>query len=303
MTGPDLPHQPGVVTHPPPATVMAAFDLFDAGRDTLTGLLRGLNGRICDLQGTAEVTLTVGASLFDARFGLRPALPRRLVEMPEFPNDVLQPAFCHGDVLLQVSAEQPETAQRALSALVRAPMRPRWRIDGFRGENTVNQVGQPITRNLFGFREGAGNPDPDDRALMDRLVWVQPGSGEPEWAVGGSYQVVRIIRFSRALWDTDSAERQEAIIGRRKLDGAPLGQNTEVDPPDYAADPDGRLVPLDAHIRRANPRTPQTDPNRILRRGYSFQLATTRPEIQTRARYSCATKTIWNADSLPCSGA
>ena len=63
---------------------------------------------------------------------------------------------------------------------------------------------------------------------------------------------------------------QEGIVGRTKRTGAPLGKAREDDDPDYAGDPDGDRVPLDAHIRLANPRTPATEANRILRRGYSY---------------------------------
>ena len=46
-------------------------------------------------------------------------------------------------------------------------------------------------------------------------------------------------------------------MGRHKANGAPLGMEHETDVPDYAADPRGRAIPLDAHIRLANPRTPR----------------------------------------------
>ncbi len=44
----------------------------------------------------------------------------------------------------------------------------------------------------------------------------------------------------------------------------------ETDIPDYGADPHGKVTPLTAHIRLANPRTASTEKNRILRRGYNF---------------------------------
>ena len=45
----------------------------------------------------------------------------------------------------------------------------------------------------------------------------------------------------------------------------------ETQAPNFAVDPDGRITPLDAHIRRANPRTPETEASRILRRSYSYR--------------------------------
>ena len=60
------------------------------------------------------------------------------------------------------------------------------------------------------------------------------------------------------------------MIGRHKLSGAPLGGEHENDDFDYAGDDEGKRVPLDAHIRLANPRTPATEKHRILRRGFSY---------------------------------
>lgn len=258
-------HQPGVVTAPPDHAVLAAYDVRATGVAGLTAVFRRLTDAV--RASSAEVTVAVGASLFDGRFGLAARKPRRLTTMPSFPSDVLDAASCHGDVLVQVCGSGPQQPLTDQDLVIR------WQIAGFRAENTVTANGRPSTRNLFGFREGIGNPDPRDEAEMNRLVWIPAGSDEPSWTVGGTYQVVRVIRFATELWDADPIPQQEAVFGRRKTDGAPLGRDREDASVDYAADPTGQLVALDSHIRLANPRTPETEANRILRRGYSYRRA------------------------------
>ena len=47
------------------------------------------------------ITVSVGESLFDERFGLAHAKPKRLSRMVGFPNDALEADCCHGDLSLQ----------------------------------------------------------------------------------------------------------------------------------------------------------------------------------------------------------
>jgi deferrochelatase/peroxidase EfeB len=291
--------QAGVVNPQPAAALVAAFDVLADDRAGLERMLRTLTARIAFLTkgGPApaldprlppaesgllgpqiypdNLTLTVGvgASLFDARFGIDRVKPRHLVTMKQFPNDALDPKQCHGDVLLQLCSNTAETNIHALRDVIKnLPdlMSLRWKLDGFLPPQTIKRAGKDTVRNLLGFKDGTANLDGRDSALMDRIVWVQPGNSEPAWTAGGTYQVVRIIRNLVERWDRTPLAEQQDIIGRDKASGAPLGLADEHDIPDYADDRAGKRIPLDAHIRLANPRTKTTATSLILRRGYNF---------------------------------
>jgi deferrochelatase/peroxidase EfeB len=218
------------------------------------------------------VTIAFGSTLFNHRYGLAAARPPGLTVMPAFEKDGLEPDRCHGDVMLSICADHRDTVVHTMRELMRTTagvLTPRWRIDGFQSAKR-GPTPHSSTRNLFGFRDGTANPDPTDAKLMDQLVWVAPGSGEPHWTAGGTYQVVRTIRMHVEFWDRVGMFEQTNMVGRDRVTGAPLGGTHEFEGPRYDLDPQGKRIPLSAHIRLANPRTPATENQRILRRPYNY---------------------------------
>ncbi len=295
-------HQAGIVTARPANGMIASFAVVAATPDELEDLFRRLSARIAFLTtgGTPPerdprlppadsgilgpvirpdgltITVSLGASLFEDRPWLEAQKPLRLSRMTRFPNDALDAALCHGDLSLQICANTQDTTIHALRDIIKAlPDRLflRWKQEG-----NVPVVAPPpggrseSARNFLGFRDGSANPDAADAALMDRLVWVGPGRGEPSWTHGGSYQLVRLIRNFVERWDRTPLREQERIMGRIRATGAPLDAPgaDEFTEPDLAADPKGAFTPLDAHVRLANPRTPGSEANLILRRGFNY---------------------------------
>ncbi|MGW4384515.1 Dyp-type peroxidase [Kitasatospora sp. NPDC004531] len=257
--------QSGLTYRQLPATRLLALDLpADATRESLRGLLGAVDqvlaaasaGRLADprLSGTAPMSslAAIGTPLA-ARLKL--AAPAELAELPDFPGDRLDAARSGGDVLLQVSAEQPWTTgvltEHLLAAAKPFGASTRWSQDG-----VLPHVPDGETpRNLFGFKDGSANPDPADPGL---------------WHDDGTILVYRRIRMDTAAFAALPTDRQETAMGRRLASGAPLTGTAEHDDPDiYIKNPDGSyVIPATAHVRLSSPRL--DGGARMLRRGYSY---------------------------------
>jgi deferrochelatase/peroxidase EfeB len=287
-------HQAGILDKPRRRGIVVSFDLIAEGRAELTEFFRTLTDRARALTGGTPppdtgigapladsgvlgpgmpagglmVTAGVGSSLFDDRYGLADRRPVALKRMTSFPDDDLDPDWCHGDLSLQLSADDEDTVVHALRDIARhtrGAAQIRWRINGF--VSPPRPSGTP--RNLLGFKDGISNPDVTSAAEMNQLVWANPAT-EPAWTAGGSYLVIRLIRMLVEFWDRVGITEQEQILGRSRDTGAPLDGTHELDVPKYAADPIGKVIPLTSHIRLSNPRTPQTADSRILRRAFNY---------------------------------
>jgi deferrochelatase/peroxidase EfeB len=106
-------HQPGIVNARPAAGLVAAFDVLARDRSELERMFKLLTERAAFLMKGGEpqqldakfppsdsgilgptvtpdnltVTIALGHSLFDDRFGLKPMKPQQLQRMTGFPND------------------------------------------------------------------------------------------------------------------------------------------------------------------------------------------------------------------------
>ncbi len=124
-------HQSGILTPQQASMMLVAFDSLASDKADLERLFRLLTTRIAFLTAggpapdtpnprlppmdsgilgafiapdNLTITVSLGESLFDARYGLAKQKPKALQKMTRFPNDSLDAALCHGDLLLQICA-------------------------------------------------------------------------------------------------------------------------------------------------------------------------------------------------------
>lgn len=165
-------HQAGVLTPQQASMMLVAFDVLASDKTDLTRLFKLLTDRITFLTtgGPAPdtpnprlppmdsgilgayiapdnltITVSVGQSLFDERYGLAAHAPKKLQRMTRFPNDSLDAALCHGDLLLQICANTQDTVIHALRDIIKhSPdlLSVRWKREGFISDHAARSKGK-----------------------------------------------------------------------------------------------------------------------------------------------------------------
>jgi deferrochelatase/peroxidase EfeB len=164
-------HQGGILTAQQAAMMLVAFDVLASNKQDLERLFRLLTARIAFLTSGGKapevdpklppldsgimgpeiypdnltITVSVGTSLFDERFGLQGQKPLRLQKMTRFPNDSLDASLCHGDLVLQICANTNETVIHALRDIIKhSPdlLSVRWKREGFISAHAARSKGK-----------------------------------------------------------------------------------------------------------------------------------------------------------------
>lgn len=176
----------------------------------LSSLVRGVGFRAAD--GGLSCILGIGADAWDRLFGA--PRPRELHRFREI-NGVHHAPATPGDLLIHIRAARTdlcfELATQIMSRLAGAATV----IDEVHGFRYFDD------RDLLGFVDGTENPV--DQDAIDATVI---GAEDPAFA-GGSYVITQKYLHDLDKWNALTTERQEEIIGRKKLSDVDLSDDVK----------------------------------------------------------------------------
>ena len=162
------------------------------------------------------INFSFGYSLFE-KLGITERWPIAEKAIPAYSIDKLEQRWDGGDVLIQVSGDNPQSIFHAAHTLVKdsAPFATiRWQQRGFLDPALIN-VGED-SRNLMGQIDGTANA-PLYSTEFAKRTWVTKGA-----LANGTTTVVRRIRLNLGTWDRLSTNMKGDSLGRTLDDGEKL---------------------------------------------------------------------------------
>jgi len=162
-----------------------------------------------DETAALSCVVAIGSDAWDR---LRPGhgRPAQLHRFPELRDGGRHAPSTPGDVLLHVRAEREDFCHE-LQRLILASLG-----DAVTVTDEVHGFAYMDSRDLIGFVDGTENPAGDER-----LAFTIVGDEDADHA-GGSYVTVQRYVTNFAAWQALTAEAQEGVIGRTKLDDVEL---------------------------------------------------------------------------------
>ncbi|MFE4665554.1 Dyp-type peroxidase [Streptomyces sp. NPDC056716] len=245
------------------ATVAPGPLLAELG-EAIRAIAAGSDPRLLGLSpGDVTVTVGVGPRLVRAAGATLPGA----ADLPAFSRERITAQARGGDLLIQICASDALLVPVVAAALLDEAgdrVQERWRQFGRRGTEVSVAEGRTAPRNLLGFIDGIVGPH--TTAEQERDLWL----AGPSEVADGTLAVLRRMELDLTRFAALSVAEQEAVFGRRRASGVPLsGGGIDSAPGLGAKTPDGRyLVPVDAHVRRANPTV--VGVGHMLRRSYSI---------------------------------
>lgn len=193
-----------------------AIEKVQTGLSSVSDLSKNVSIR--DLSANFACTAAIGSDAWDEVTSSKPR-PAELHPFKEFKGRKHTAVSTPGDLFFHIRADRHDLCFEFERQL----------LDVF--GSAVSTVDETVgfryfdTRDLLGFVDGTANPAGQ---AVSASTLVAAGEGNDS-AVGGSYVVVQKYLHDLAAWRKLSAEQQESIIGRTKvenieLDDAPTGQ-------------------------------------------------------------------------------
>ena len=169
-------------------------------------------------ENPARLTILIGYgySLFE-KTGMTTTWPIAQKEIPGYQIDRLEKRWSDGDLILQITGDNPQSIFHAGLVLARdaEPFATvRWQQRGFLDPAGINTT--QVSRNLMGQLDGTANKPIASREFDD-ITWVKEGA-----LTGGTTMVVRRIRIAVKAWDKLSTNNKGVALGRTLDSGVKL---------------------------------------------------------------------------------
>lgn len=169
-------------------------------------------------ENPARLTILVGYgySLFE-KTGITKQWPIAEKAIPSYSIDKLEKRWSDGDLVVQVTGDNPQSIFHAALVLIRdaEPFATvRWQQRGFLDPAGINT--EKVSRNLLGQLDGTANKAIATKDFSE-IAWAKEGALKD-----GTTMVVRRIRMNFDGWNRVSTASKSGVIGRSLENGALL---------------------------------------------------------------------------------